>query len=118
MNIDMDHWVPLVEPWLAGQGLGQPHPRWPAAPSGHARIDELDKLPLSMATVDNVYRRFLAAEPPRAFAIGANGAWGWSRGDWAAGRALANCQRNRGLPCALYAVDDTVVWVAPAEVSK
>ncbi len=118
MNADMDQWVPLVESWLAAQALGAAHPRWPTTASGHARVDEVDKVPLSSATIDNRYRHFLAAVPPRAFAIGSNGAWGWARGDWASGRALGNCQRRRGVACALYAVDDAVVWAARPDPTR
>lgn len=114
---DMDHWVPLVEPWLNALGLGRPHPPWPAAASGHARVDEVDKLPAPAAVIEGPYRRFLAAAPPRAFAIGP-GSWGWSRGDWAPGRALGHCQRRRGQPCTLYAIDDRVVWPATPDAPK
>lgn len=118
LSADMDHWVPQVEPWLARLGLGAPHPRVPTAPSGHAAVDELDRVPLPPTTVDNEYRRFLAAQPPRAFAVGPGGAWGWARGDWAAGQALGYCQRTRGQPCELYAVDETVVWPTRTDSSK
>lgn len=111
--IDMDRWVPVVEPWLAGVGFARPGtvPRPPA--SAHARIDEVDRVPVPARVRDGLYQRFLAARPPRAFAIGPDGAAGYAAGDWALGRALGYCQRSRGRPCRLYAVDDEVVWTEP-----
>ncbi len=109
--IDMDHWVPLAEAFLARLGFDTPGLVTRPAATNFARVDETDKLPTPASALrDSLYRRFLAAKPPRAFAIGPQGASGWSRGDWALGRALGFCQR-RGEPCALYAVDDDVVWL-------
>jgi hypothetical protein len=48
--------------------------------------------------------------PPRAFAVSTRGGFGFARGDYAAGRALGNCQRSNGNTCALYAVNHDVVW--------
>lgn len=106
---DMDHWVPLVEAFLKPLGFAASGiPARPAA-SGWARIDDSSRLPAADRQ-EPLYRTFLAARKPRAFAIGANGASGWASGDWAIGRALGNCQWRRGQPCRLYAVDDDVVW--------
>lgn len=109
-NIDLDHWVPLVEAHLARAGFAQPGlvPRPPA--SSFAALDEVDKLPAPPGVREGLYRRFLAAKKPRAFALGADGAAGFASGDWALGRALGFCQARRGAPCRLYAVDDEVVW--------
>jgi hypothetical protein len=74
-------------------------------------VDEADKVPVSAINRDNLYRRFLSAKLPRAFAIGPGGAAGYASGDWALGRALGFCQSRRGLACKLYAVDNDVVWV-------
>lgn len=110
MGVDMDRWVPLVETFLAEAGFRQPGtvPRPP--PSAFATLDRADALPLPTARREAALRRFLAMAPPRALAIGPQGAWGVARGDWALGRALGWCQRTRGQPCRLYAVDDQVVW--------
>ena len=110
-SIDMDHWVPLVEAYLAKAGFSRSGlvPRPPA--TAFAAVAEADKLPASQAVRDGLYQRFLAAKPPRAFALGPGGAAGFSSGDWAMGRALGFCQARRGQPCKLYAVDDDVVWV-------
>ena len=113
LHIDMDHWVPLVEAYLARAGFTQPG--MPARPpaSGHARLDDLAMVPTSQAHRDGHYRMFLDAESPRAFAVGPTGAVGRAQGDWAMGRALAACAGRSAKPCKLYAVDDDVVWVPP-----
>lgn len=112
LTTDMDHWVPVVERWLAGRGFMRPGEAARPPASGFAAIDDVAKVPLREAQRDSLYRRFLAAPRPRAFAVGGQGAAGWASGDWARGRALGWCQRTRGDPCRLYAVDDDVVWVA------
>lgn len=110
LSRDMDRWVPLVDAWLAPLGFGRPGmpPRPPA--SGFAPLADIERVPLPATTRESYYRRFLAAERPRAFAIGPHGQLGWASGDWAVGRALGYCQRARGERCTLYAVDDDVVW--------
>lgn len=81
--------------------------------SGFARIDEIDKVPIRFERARDGYRSWLAADGPKAFAVHPTlGNWGASWGGNRANvRALANCERNAGQPCKLYAVDDTVVWV-------
>lgn len=107
---DMDAWVPIVEAWLAKAGFERSGliPRPPA--SGFASLDETDKIPTTDTVRHGVLQRFLAAKKPRALALGARGAAGFASGDWALGRALGYCERTRGEPCKLYAVDDDVVW--------
>ena len=110
MNVDMDHWVPYAEAFLAQLGFTKPGLIAAPAATAFAKLDELEKVPISAAQRAESYPRFLESKKPRAYAIGANGAAGWASGDWAMGRALGNCQRRRGEPCKLYAVDDDVVW--------
>lgn len=110
LTTDMDHWVPLVEAFLARAGFTKSGlvPRPPA--TEFAKIDEADKVPTTDAVREGLYRRFLAARTPRAFAVGPQGAAGYASGDWALGKALGYCQARHGPPCKLYAVDDDVVW--------
>ena len=110
VNIDMNHWVPIVETYLARIGFS--HSGVIARPPAthHARLDDVAKVPTSQNNRDGAYKRFLDAKLPRAFAIGPKGAAGWATGDWAMGRALGFCQRRSGDRCKLYAVDDDVVW--------
>lgn len=110
VNLDMDHWVPLVEDYLARLGFGKPGVIARPRPSAFAKVDEVDKLPANQAAKDGIYRKFLESKTPRAFAAGPNGATGWANGDWAMGKALGFCAR-RGEACKLYAVDGDVVWV-------
>ena len=61
------------------------------------------------------YRKFLSQPFPRAFAMSASGAWGWAEdGDDPAEAALQHCQKHAKDTCQLYAVNDQVVWQAPA----
>ena len=107
---DMDHWVPLVDAYLAKAGYTQPAlPPIPEA-SGFAEVTDLTQVPISADAVQKIYTRFLNSPLPRAFAIGPNGAVGYAFGDWAVGRALGFCQARRGASCKLYAVDHQVVW--------
>ena len=110
MSIDMDHWVPLAEDFLARAGFDHPGMIARPAPTRYAAVAEIDRVPLPAAVRESLYRRFLAAPLPRAFAIGPGGRAGYATGDWAPGRALGFCQSRRGERCALYAVDDDVVW--------
>ncbi|MBI3369374.1 MAG: dienelactone hydrolase family protein [Burkholderiales bacterium] len=107
--IDMDHWVPLVDAFLAQLGFDKPGAIERPGVTAAAAASDVAKVPLSERARANFYQRFLDAKPPRAFAIGARGAVGWASGDWAIGKALGNCER-RGDSCRLYAVDDDVVW--------
>lgn len=110
MGIDMDHWVPLVEDYLARAGYTRSGlPKRPP-PSDYAALDDASRLPAGPVARDLYTRKFLAAPSPRAFALGPTGSSGWASGDWAIGRALGYCQARRGDPCKLYAVDDDVVW--------
>jgi dienelactone hydrolase len=110
ISIDMDRWVPLVETFLAQYGFTRPGTIERPRASGFAALNEVNRLPGGPVARELYERRFLAAKPPRAFAIGPQGASGWAAGDWAMGRALGLCQGRSGLACKLYAVDDDVVW--------
>lgn len=111
MSNDMDHWVPLVEAFLARHGFSKPGTVDIPKASGFARVGDADRVPVNKASRDNTYAKFLAGNKPRAYAVSADGSNGWATGDWAAARALGFCQARRGIVCKLYAVDDDVVWV-------
>ena len=110
--IDMNRWVPLMEPFLARLGLGRPHTavRYQAVPG--ADPGQPDLLPAVDALRQAYARRFLPAALPRAFAVGDLGAFGVFSGDWAEGRALGLCQRT-GQTCRLHAVNHSVVEQLP-----
>jgi dienelactone hydrolase len=122
----LDTWLPALERFLGELGLpSAPGVRLPtpahAAPvpaaSGFARIDDVAALPVRGASARTAYPRYLSAEAPKAFVLSPEGAWGWYTGrSDAMAAALEACQRNtRTTPCALYAVDDQVVWTSPPE---
>lgn len=118
LSRDMDHWVPLAEAWLAGLGFTTPGDVPLPPPTSFAAVDEVDKVPISPASRERLYRRFLAAPLPRAFAIGRSGGMAWATGDWARGRALGDCRNVRNEPCTLYAVDDKVVWAGDETTAR
>ena len=87
-------------------------------PSGFAEISDVSKVPGISEAGREQYRRFLAAEAPRAFALAPSGTtWAWfsSLVPDAAWRALMGCRDRAKEQCQLYAVDDAVVWTAPVK---
>jgi hypothetical protein len=87
---------------------------FPKMPSktNFARIDDLEKLPISSEKVQDEYKRFLIAMPPKAFAISIEkSAFAWMAGNFEAiNIALSRCAKRAGIDCKLYAVDNDVVW--------
>ncbi len=104
-------WRPAVDRFLGQLGIAVPKSANAPPPSRFAGLDDVGKLPHVSAEVkENGYRRFLAADVPRAFAIGPRGEWSYVSGDSAIKRALERCAGYAKLECKLYAVDDAVVW--------
>jgi hypothetical protein len=80
-----------------------------SAPS-FAPIDAVGKVPQIGDEGREGYRRFLAGDTPRAFAISDSGNWVRVNAVRGASRvAIERCQSYGGR-CRLYAVDDQVVW--------
>jgi hypothetical protein len=87
-------------------------------PSGFAKIDDVNALPVKDNSLRDVYRTFLGKPKltGRFFAVSESGdSVGWSWGsDNAQGnavtRALNSCEKNSATQCRLYAVGDDVVW--------
>jgi dienelactone hydrolase len=118
-------WLPEVDRFFRELGLPfdkkhaialAEHEAPPPPATRFAAVDDADKVPhLRNDAARAGYRAFLAAAPPKAFALAPNGAWAW-RGDRADAMraALERCQGNaKDHTCKLYAVDDTVVWNEP-----
>jgi len=117
-------WVPPLMARLAALGLptalqhrlDSPPDLPTPPPSGYARVDEAERVPLRSGRGRDGYARWLLAEAPKAFALHpVTGAWAsaWG-GERPIARALAHCARHAGgQSCTLYAVDDTVVWTTP-----
>lgn len=75
-----------------------------------ASIDDVSMLPQVGDDGREGYRRFLAGDAPRAFAISDKGRWVRVNAVRGAARlAMDRCQSYGGR-CRLYAVDDEVVW--------
>lgn len=108
LGIDMNSWLPVVDDFLNKLGFSQKAivSRPPAA--AFAELSSADKVPVKDPGKAG-YARFLEAKPPRAFAVGERGGWGFASGDYPLGKAMGNCQRS-GQKCKLYAVDNDVVW--------
>ena len=109
LDRDMDHWLPLVDAFLNNLGFTSPAIVYKPAATNWAEVDDVSKVPLSAKSRTTGYEKYLAADAPKAFAIGSQGAWGYATGDYVTGRALGFCLRS-GQTCTLYAVDDDVVW--------
>jgi dienelactone hydrolase len=103
-------WRPLTDKFLEGVGFAAP--KSPNAPpsTSFAQLGDVQKVPLKKAEAHARYERFLELDVPRAFAIGPLGDFGYASGADAIERALTICRKNAGEACALYAVDDQVVW--------
>ncbi|MBS0313228.1 MAG: dienelactone hydrolase family protein [Proteobacteria bacterium] len=104
-------WRPVLDRFLDGLGVKAPHSVGAPAASGWAAIDDPSRVPRVKPEVrEKGYRAFLAADVPRAFAIGPKGEWAYRTGTDAMARTLERCAEYAGAPCRLYAVDDAVVW--------
>ena len=108
INLDMDHWLPVIDQFLQNLGFDAPAIVQTPSPSGFAAIADAGVVPVG-ASGKVAYAKFLEMPVPRAFAVSSKGGFGFARGDYATGRALGNCQRF-GNPCKLYAVGEDVVY--------
>jgi hypothetical protein len=96
------------------------------SPSGFARLNDDSAPPKLSESGQYDYRSWLGWPNPKAFALSDTGNWYAAHGAAAyaptdavdpAARALAFCKnRNRGVACRLYAVDNDVVWVPGAQL--
>lgn len=114
------HWQPQMTAFLKAVGLPeQPLEHYakfgvetsnvPRA-SNFAALTDVDRVPHLRMFGRRAYRNFLDLAPPRAFAVGPDGSYGWANGEGAVERALDFCLKNTKRDCKLYAVDNDVVW--------
>lgn len=96
----------VLAEWVVAPDLPKP------TPTGFAKVNEVDKAPLSTDQARAAYAQWLNQPQPKAFAIDPQSkAYGWaSAGERPYARALANCQKNAKSTCRFYAVDQDVVW--------
>ena len=100
------YWLPAVEQVLAKHGI--PFERLDAA----RPIVAVDRVPhVRTDACRGLYRAFLEAPTPRAYAVSADGRCGFAGGlPDAADVAVRECRTFAKQPCTLYAVDAEVVW--------
>jgi dienelactone hydrolase len=105
-SLGVRYWLPAVERFLSKHGV--PFERLDAA----APIAAVDKLPYVRSdSCRNLYRAFLESPGPRAYAVSGDGRCGFAGGFAEASEAaVRECKANAKEPCALYAVDATVVY--------
>lgn len=98
-------------------------PNGEPSPSGNVEIADLNALPqvgaASPEAVRNAYQQFLLQARPRAFLITSDGKFGVATRSAALLEHVKGCT-ERKVTCAVYAVDNTVVWgkQAPAASAK
>lgn len=79
--------------------------------SNYAKLEDSAAVPYLNKDNREYYEKFLKHPLPRAFAISRSNHVGWAwDGENIPERALRNCQKNSEDPCALYAIDENVVW--------
>lgn len=107
-----DLWQPVVDEFLAKHGFAVPGTLAKPAVTGAGKAVDASAVPMISAKQrDEVYQKYLAAQSPKAIALGSGGRIGYATGQDAMSNALGFCQRRTGQPCKLYAVDNDVVWV-------
>lgn len=80
--------------------------------SGYAELHEITQVPLASVQGIENYKRYLAANAPKAFAVSlTKWEWAWNSGDENANElALQRCAERAKQACVLYAVDEAVVF--------
>lgn len=109
-------WQPLVDEFLLGLGYDVPGALVPP-PIVAQQLPMAEQLPVRGEKAEAAFAKFLAATPPKAFAINPlSGRWGYAQGDDAWSRALALCDKGNADAtvqhprCRLYALNEQLVW--------
>ncbi len=87
-------------------------PSKPPPPSHFAAIDDAAAVPYLNEPGRALYRKFLAAPPPRAFVLSSKAAYSESEGFDPLAYGLRLCLAEHP-DCGVYAYDDEVVWTGP-----
>ena len=108
--VGVRYWLPTVERFFARHNL--PFERLDAADPGRQPLLALDRLPrVQSEGCKGLYRAFLESPGPRAYAVSEDGRCGFAGGlREARETAMKQCSTVAKGACALYAVDDAVVW--------
>jgi dienelactone hydrolase len=106
-------WLPAVERFLARNNVSFDRVDSPSQPL-------FAKLPLEQTdSCKALYRAFLEAPAPRAYAVSTDGRCGFAGAmQDATNVALKECRSVAGAGCALYAVDAEVVWKSDEQPTK
>lgn len=101
----IDQWTPMVDRFLAAQGLAR-DPLPPPRPA------QLDPPPRISPSGRDGFEAYLKSGPHRAFAVSPRGAWasrsGQRSAEAAREAALEACNKNSSAECKIYAVDDAL----------
>lgn len=81
------------------------------APSGFASFGDAEAIPTKSQACKDIYLRYTALASPKAIAFLTDGNCSSRTGLDAITAALDSCSLNGTRQCALYAVDNNVVWV-------
>jgi len=109
--VGVRYWLPTVEQFFARHNL--PFARLDAKDPDRQRLFAVDRLPnVKSDGCKALYRAFLEAPGPRAYAVSDDGRCGFAGAmREASDSALKQCATvAKDGKCALYAVDDAVVW--------
>jgi hypothetical protein len=82
--------------------------------TNYAALDDVDAVPNATDKTKQAYREFLTKPFPRVFVITPNGGCGSFEGGFDPLTRALEAFRSRGAEGRVYAVDDRVVWTAPA----
>jgi len=107
--VGVRYWLPAVEKFFAEHHI--PFERLDASqPLLHAKLPNVPT-----DSCQSLFRAFLEAPAPRAYAVSGDGRCGFA-GAMADAPAVAlrECRTVSGQACSLYAVDSEVVWKEPA----
>jgi dienelactone hydrolase len=109
-TLGVRYWLPTVEGFLTHHGVQ--FARLDAADPERQNLLALDRLPnIKSDACRGLYRAFLESPGPRAYAVSADGRCGFAGGlQDARDVAVKQCGTVAKGGCALYAVDDAVVW--------
>ena len=109
-TLGVRYWLPSVERFLARHGVR--FARLDAQEPERQMLLAVDKLPnVKTDACRSLYRAFLEAPGPRAYAVSDDGRCGFAGGvDDARDLAMRQCGTVAESNCKLYAVDDAVIW--------
>ena len=107
--VGVRYWLPAVEKFF-----GEHHIAFERLDAGQPLLHA--KLPnVPTDSCQSLFRAFLEAPSPRAYAVSGDGRCGFAGAvSDAPAVALKECRSVSGQACALYAVDSEVVWKEPA----